>query len=284
MWKISNNGTTDWPIGTHLLFNGGTILRPHPVSRPDCFVVPVISPNEDTCITAELQAPDCPGNYSSYFCLCTPDGVRFGDVLWCSIKVDQDNEPAEMKRTVSAADIMMNSSNSMIYPTISTSSSVGHEESQSNEEYTDQDGYSVSTNDHTSTATSNRSYTDSHVSSPASSEIDIGERHRDDFLSEEETDGDVNQIAATINPNYQIAGESEITLTHENTEEDPDEDFIMIDSQEEDDDEYVSNKNSNSLSSSIQSSRTITPKTDVMSDEVLYRSQLLQLHEMVRPQ
>jgi hypothetical protein len=287
MWKIANNGTVDWPIGTHLLFNGGSILRPYPISRPDSFVVPALSPNEDTCITAELQAPDCPGNYSSYFCLCTPDGVRFGDVLWCTIKVDQDNEPTEMTRSVSASDIMMNSSNSMIYPTLSTSSSVGqiYEEVQSNDEYTDQDGYSVSTNDHISTINSNRSYTNSHVSSPSASEIDISERHRDRFLSEEGTEDMNENDDSSINLTYQVVGESGMTLVHENPEEDPEEDFIMINSQEEnEEEEYTSNKNSNnnSLSSSIQSSHTITPRNDTISDEVVYRSQLLQLHEMVR--
>lgn len=287
MWKITNNGNTDWPIGTHLLFNGGTILRPHPVSRPDSFVVPVISPNEDTCVTAELQAPDCPGDYSSYFCLCTPDGVRFGDVLWCTIKVDQDNEPTEMTRTVSASDIMMNSSNSMIYPTISTSTSTGHEDLQSTDGYTDHDGYSISTNDQVSASNSARSYTNSHVSSPTSSEIDVGERHRDEYLSEEEASGPIHEMSeSSINRTYQVVGESGMTLVQKNTDEDQEDDFVMIDGQEEKDDEedtVNSNNNSNvgSLASSIQSSRTVTPKREVIPDEILYRSQLLQLHEMV---
>ncbi|KAG2201221.1 hypothetical protein INT47_013032 [Mucor saturninus] len=277
MWKISNNGNTDWPIGTHLLFNGGTILRPHPISRPDSFVVPVISPNEETCVTAELQAPDCPGDYSSYFCLCTPDGVRFGDVLWCTIKVDQDDEPVEMARTVSASDIMMNSSNSMIYPTIST----GHEDAQSNDGYTDQDGYSTSTNDQVSTINSARSYTNSHVSSPSSSEIDVGEHHFNDYLSEEETSGTVHEMSdSSINRTYQVVGESGITLVQKNTEEQED-DFVMIDGQEgNDDEEDVLNRNTNSLNSSVHSSQTVTPRRETIPDEVLFRSQLLQLHEM----
>ena len=146
MWKIENNGSIDWPVGTHLLFNGGSILRPYPVTQSNSFIVPVTSPNDFACISAELQAPDCPGEYSSYFCLCTPEGVRFGDSLWCTIKVDMDEEPEKEKYEISAADILMNSSNTMIYPTVSTAaSSIDMEEQElltpntpNRDEFTDQ--------------------------------------------------------------------------------------------------------------------------------------------------
>lgn len=317
MWKIMNNGSTDWPVGTHLLFAGGSILRPHPVSRPDSFVVPVVSPKEETCITAELRAPDCSGDYSSYFCLCTPDGVRFGDMLWCSIKVDHDEEPETITRSVSAVDIMMNSSNSMIYPTISTASSF-HElplELESNDGYTDHDQCSVSTNEHTSIMTSNLSYTNSHVSSPAASELDIGERHRDSFFPDEVVENEegrspvINQDYQVISPAASIISSTSIysdasadsviniassdddippLVVHINTPEDNDseDEFIMIERQENTNDEKphsnmeISNNNSsnNSLASS---SHTVMPVKEIIPDEVVYRTQLLKLHEMV---
>ncbi|KAI9252767.1 hypothetical protein EDC94DRAFT_620602 [Helicostylum pulchrum] len=316
MWKIMNNGSTDWPVGTHLLFAGGSILRPHPVSRPDSFVVPVVSPKEETCITAELRAPDCSGEYSSYFCLCTPDGVRFGDMLWCSIKVDHDEEPGTITRTASAVDIMMNSSNSMIYPTISTASSFYElpAELESNDGYTDHDQCSVSTNDHTSIMTSNLSYTNSHVSSPAASELDIGERHRDSFFPVEVVENEEEERSPVITQEYQVispaasvissasissdaSAVSAINLAsstdaippqviHSNMTEDNDseDEFIMIESQENASEEKPhnnmktnNNSNNNSLASS---SHTVTPVQEIISDEVVYRTQLLKLHEM----
>ncbi|KAI9469660.1 MAG: hypothetical protein EXX96DRAFT_587015 [Benjaminiella poitrasii] len=101
MWKVKNTGNVDWPVGTHLLFNGGAILRPYPMSRPDSFAVPSLTPGEDTCLTAELQAPDSPGLYTSFFCLCTPEGERFGDDLWCNIKVDEDNSDETVEKAMS---------------------------------------------------------------------------------------------------------------------------------------------------------------------------------------
>ncbi|KAI8075708.1 hypothetical protein BDF21DRAFT_423513 [Thamnidium elegans] len=317
MWKIMNNGSIDWPVGTHLLFAGGSILRPHPVSRPDSFVVPVVSPKEETCITAELRAPDCSGDYSSYFCLCTPDGVRFGDMLWCSIKVNHDEEPKKMTRTVSAVDIMMNSSNSMIYPTISTESSF-HElplELESNDGYTDHDQCSTSTNDHTSIMTSNLSYTNSHVSSPTASELDIGERHRDSFFPEvvvENEEGKspvINQEYQVISPAASIVSSTSIAsgasavsvisvassndaippqAIYSNMPEDNDleDEFIMIERQENINEEKphcnseINNDNNTGNNSLASSSHTVTPVKEIIPDEVVYRTQLLKLHEM----
>ncbi|KAI8970231.1 hypothetical protein BDF20DRAFT_890012 [Mycotypha africana] len=127
MWKVKNTGNADWPMGSHLLFNGGSILRPYPISRPDCFAVPVVSPNDEICVTAELQAPDAPGEYISYFCLCAPDGQRFGDNLKCSIRVDEnlesDKNPPESLSNISSNDNISRS----ISPVASTYSSLSSE-------------------------------------------------------------------------------------------------------------------------------------------------------------
>lgn len=293
MWKIMNNGNVDWPMGTHLLFTGGSILRPHPISRPDSFVVPVVSPRDETCITAELRAPDCAGEYSSYFSLCTPDGVRFGDTLWCSIMVDQEQDEAQkMSRTVSAEDIMMNSSNSMIYPTISTESSF-HQlplESESNDGYTDQDQYSeATTNDRISIMTSNLSYTNSHVSSPATSELDMGDRHRDRSFPEsvEENGAEAEEIVQSpaINPEYQVISPAvSMVLTQGGSAisehgNDSDDEFIMIENQDNTSEEKP--HSASDINSLASSSHTITPGNEHISDEITYRSQLLKLHEMV---
>lgn len=338
MWKIVNNRNVDWPVGTHLLFNGGSILRPYPVTKPNTFVVPVTAPNEEACISAELQAPDCPGEYSSYYCLCTADGVRFGDSLWCTIKVDFDEEPDNNVNTMTsseyekkmrnAEDIMMNSSNSMIYPTISTAASSIHAEiedshspTHTNNDYdfTDHDDYSEFTNDHVSTVTSEitRSYSDSHISSPTSSELDIGERNRDMiFFTTEEEEDDEEEVRTEEHHNYQVISPSasttllvDTTITQEPTiveestviekstaveesiveeeKEEEDEDFIFEDEDFVfiDEDEKVTKEESTSAEESpLHSSVETITKTNAQNthhEDFIYQSQLLQLHEMV---
>lgn len=317
MWKVVNNGNVDWPEGTHVLFNGGSILRPYPVTKPNVFMVPVTSPNQEACVSFELQAPDCSGEYSSYFCLCTADGVRFGDSLWCTIRVDLDEEPDHKSvhtTTTSPEDIMMNSSNSMIYPTASTQTSLSsHEDRQQQQqqqdsnhgEYIDDDGYSEFTSDRhstfTSEATTIRTDTDSHMSSPASSELDIGYHyHGDLFSTTEEEYEEESQVDDQVN--YQVISPSaSTTLPQESKVVAPaavsvndDDDFVIVDEQvdepmnEAENDDDVSLNESNSLHSSVQTITTNAANTQspasntqqTLHDATYYRAQLLQIHEM----
>lgn len=355
MWKIKNTGNVDWPLGSHLLFNGGSILRPYPISRPDCFAVPVISPDEETCVTAELQAPDSPGQYTSFFCLCTPDGERFGDNIWCTIKVDEDLEPEKDGETKSvesisvssaAATIMMDSGNAMIYPTISTLSLVQdlqhqqREHSQTEDEYAhvnySDDIYSeATTNDNVSTLASHttRTYTDSQVSSPSPSEFDIGERAHNTFYGYDFEDNEDNEENADDNEDEESHNEEYISrayhvispgldathagpgfiINHEDvddvqnvvigetedttvtpTEKNEDDDFVII--EDDIDDEHKSKEQHSAgqseMSSSIHSTITVVPQQQQqqqqhqqerpsLHDSFTYRSQILQLHEMV---
>lgn len=86
----------DWPVGSNLEFNGGTMLSFYPNGQPKQFAIPSLAPGEETCITAELQAPTSPGHYTSYFCLCTPDGTPFSDNIWCTIVVSLEPEKSDM--------------------------------------------------------------------------------------------------------------------------------------------------------------------------------------------
>ncbi|KAI8641599.1 hypothetical protein BD408DRAFT_367952 [Parasitella parasitica] len=325
MWKLKNTGNVDWPLGSHLLFNGGCILRPYPISRPDSFAVPVISPGEETCVTAELQAPDSPGVYTSFFCLCTPEGERFGDNIWCTIKVDQDLEPEkDQPKSISpAATIMMNSSAEMIFPTISTSSSVHnpqqqHSEAESLDEFAhinySEDFYSeATTNDNVSTLASitTRTYTDSQVSSPSPSELDIGERAENiyyNFDPDEQHDNKEEEEGndECINHAYQVVSPS-LTATpvnsqSENVQQDDEVESIskLIENFKEDDDFVIVEEDKNhsneqqfadqsEMSSSVHSTNTAIPQQQQqhqqhhrpsLHDSFTYRSQILQLHEM----
>lgn len=287
MWKIVNDGNIDWPIGTHLLFNGGSILRPYPISRADSFVVPSMSPNEETVITAELQAPDCSGEYSSYFCLCTPEGIRFGDSLWCTIRVAQDDVDNNDKSPNIAANIMMDSNHSMIFPILSTTS-VTHDtddhKSESNYGYTDNDDYSEFTQHSRVSPLSSgltQGFSESHQSSPTPSELDIGESRNhmysndDEFTEEEDEKEHVNQLNQILTP---TSGSQYIATSTASLVDEEDE-FVIVDGSEKDDDDEEDDNAE--LVSSIQSSRTIT-SMQTSPEEYIYHAQLTQLHEMVR--
>ncbi|KAG1345966.1 hypothetical protein G6F62_003993 [Rhizopus arrhizus] len=151
-WKVRNNGNIHWPTDSRLLFNGGNIFKPYPMSFPEGFLLPGLAPNQEGCISAELQAPDSPGDYTSRFCFITPEGDRFGDELYCIIKVAED----EFK-----------DDNSMIYPTLSTQPC---------------DNQSISTIDQSTT-----DYQDSHSSHSIPFDLHSGS---DDFVPIEHDDSD----------------------------------------------------------------------------------------------
>lgn len=167
MWKVKNNGNVQWPAGSRLLFNGGNIFKPYPMSYPEGFTLPALAPNEEACITAELQAPDASGNYTSYFCFATPDGIRFGDELWCDIKVAEDF-------------VDQTNSHDMIYPTISTT----HEHHD----------------DHSTATSTDRTTFDDHLESHGSSPI-ISELH---FSSEEFVDDHTHSKHSSGEDEYEV--------------------------------------------------------------------------------
>ncbi|KAG1548805.1 hypothetical protein G6F47_009893 [Rhizopus delemar] len=152
-WKVRNNGNIHWPTDSRLLFNGGSIFKPYPMSFPEGFLLPGLAPNQVGCISAELQAPDSPGDYTSRFCFITPEGKRFGDELYCVIKVTEDEFEED--------------DHSMIYPTISTQQC---------------DNQSISTIDQSTT-----DYQDSHSSNSIPFDIHSGS---EDFVPIEHYDSD----------------------------------------------------------------------------------------------
>ncbi|KAI8327509.1 hypothetical protein BD560DRAFT_417989 [Blakeslea trispora] len=295
MWKVKNTGSVDWPIGSQLLFNGGSILRPYPISRPDCFAVPVVPPNEETCIAAELQAPDSPGVYTSYFCICTPDGERFGDSLLCSIKVEEDLEPDRSPADNSNAasePASLSGSHIMVYPTIvshsETHDDVSHQDALSHKDsepdYSEYDASSdAASGNHISTLESHTTYTytDSQVSSPTTSNLDVLE----DFMDSESMP-DVEEIYSIDDYHVMSPVVSDSAISQEQSVrqdpcfDSPDE-FVMLDHRQEQVPVEVEEMTQTDISSLANSSATAMLDAAYSSHkEMPYQSQLLQLHEM----
>jgi hypothetical protein len=86
-WKVKNNGQARWPDGCIVIFTGGEILRSYPSQIQHNGVIPSLSPGEEAQVDIELSAPEVSGHYISYFRIISPDGIRFGDRLWCDINV-----------------------------------------------------------------------------------------------------------------------------------------------------------------------------------------------------
>ncbi|KAI9023751.1 hypothetical protein CLU79DRAFT_886843 [Phycomyces nitens] len=121
IWKLKNDGTSAWPEGSQLVFSGGNIFRAYPSScDPKSFVIPVTAPQQDAFIVAELQAPETPGRYISYFRLSSPDGIRFGHRLWCDIIVsDQSSTTIPPLSTSVISNMVFPAPSVTVSPTIS---------------------------------------------------------------------------------------------------------------------------------------------------------------------
>jgi hypothetical protein len=261
MWKLKNTGTQSWPSGSQLVYHSGDILRSYPSTHPYGFAVPSISPNEEACVVAELEAPETAGDYTSYFSVSSPEGTRFGDVLWCTIKV-QENEEPEQEAPGEC---------SMIYPVLMHDSS--------------SDIHQVPNE-----MTSVQSRQDDETFSLASSDlIQVQANPFEDTAS----------VASSSVRTRSSRHSSQRTGSYSSTD-----DFIMVDTDKEDDDKSVSTHHSiperpqlveekQPSFTSSPSARSIGSNTESAFEDAnshhsepttetsIYKSQLLQIHEMV---
>jgi len=88
IWRMRNEGTTDWPLFTKLLPTGGDRL-----GGPDEISVPSISPGNEIDIAVDMIAPSAPGKYVGYWRLSC-SGNRFGHRIWVEIIVTPEKSQA----------------------------------------------------------------------------------------------------------------------------------------------------------------------------------------------
>jgi hypothetical protein len=89
IWKLGNCGSQDWPSGTKLLHVGGDSLLEHP---EEPIVVDPAAANGEVDVAVNLVAPEDAGRYISYFRLCGPRGMRFGQRIWVMLVVADDED------------------------------------------------------------------------------------------------------------------------------------------------------------------------------------------------
>ncbi|KAK9238329.1 hypothetical protein V1525DRAFT_425495 [Lipomyces kononenkoae] len=87
-WSLKNNGSGAWPAGVTLAFAGGDKMFVHQGIAANASISPFeVQPGESACFAAMLQAPKTEGLFVSFWKLVTAEGERFGDNLWCQIRV-----------------------------------------------------------------------------------------------------------------------------------------------------------------------------------------------------
>ncbi len=81
-WRVRNSGSCAWEIGTQLVFASG-----EPMGGPAAVNVPSVAPGSNTDISVDMVAPATPGAYKSNWQLQSPDGTRFGSMIYVQIVV-----------------------------------------------------------------------------------------------------------------------------------------------------------------------------------------------------
>ncbi|XP_066320845.1 protein JOKA2-like isoform X2 [Miscanthus floridulus] len=87
IWRMHNNGSVVWPLGTQLIWVGGdqfALQTSVPLEIPvDGFPV-----DKEIDVAVDFVAPTRPGRYISYWRLASPSGQKFGQRVWVHIQVE----------------------------------------------------------------------------------------------------------------------------------------------------------------------------------------------------
>lgn len=119
VWRVRNDGLVDWPEGVALSNTGGDLLSDPDQRDP----LPVLRAGEETDISITLRAPECSGRFVSYFRVLTTEGQAFGQRLWVSVVVSNENE-GEWHVVASADDKMEDSAVKTINTTANVTTTV----------------------------------------------------------------------------------------------------------------------------------------------------------------
>ncbi|KAI0206856.1 hypothetical protein F4808DRAFT_405552 [Astrocystis sublimbata] len=110
-WVLRNEGTVPWPAGCAVKFVGGDYMGAVDPSHP-AGIHELVSASESTVcynslrpgqefpFTVLMRTPKRDGKVISYWRLTTPDGVKFGNKLWCDVTVETPAETEQIKAEV----------------------------------------------------------------------------------------------------------------------------------------------------------------------------------------
>lgn len=89
-WRMRNTGTCAWKAGTKLAFVSGDQMDGPPVVS-----VGPVAPNSGIQVSVNLVAPGTPGTYKGNWQLQSPDGTKYGSVVYVEIVVPAAPSPTE---------------------------------------------------------------------------------------------------------------------------------------------------------------------------------------------
>ncbi|KAJ1675450.1 hypothetical protein EV182_001242 [Spiromyces aspiralis] len=92
IWNVTNVGSYVWPVGTKLVHVGGDNMSPPGPAGDHVPVVTIGKKFEKIGLAADLVAPMRAGRHRGKWRLATPEGLLFGDLLWCDIVVCETGE------------------------------------------------------------------------------------------------------------------------------------------------------------------------------------------------
>ena len=81
-WTFRNGGDQDWPEDTLFIQTNGDDFKAEPQS-----INKIVKPGQEVEVTVQMEAPQAPGNYISFFRFVHGDNNRFGQKVWCDILV-----------------------------------------------------------------------------------------------------------------------------------------------------------------------------------------------------
>eukprot|EP01090_Pellita_catalonica_P011635 TRINITY_DN2345_c0_g1_i1.p1 TRINITY_DN2345_c0_g1~~TRINITY_DN2345_c0_g1_i1.p1 ORF type:complete len:427 (-),score=66.21 TRINITY_DN2345_c0_g1_i1:426-1706(-) len=91
-WRMRNEGSNSWKLGSKLLFVSR--LRGDQMNAPEYVLIPTeVMPTQEIDISVTMRTPTAPGMYTSFWRLCTPEGKKFGQRVWCKICVASNDDP-----------------------------------------------------------------------------------------------------------------------------------------------------------------------------------------------
>uniref|UniRef100_A0A0D9VHR8 ZZ-type domain-containing protein n=1 Tax=Leersia perrieri TaxID=77586 RepID=A0A0D9VHR8_9ORYZ len=87
IWRMHNNGSIMWPLGTQLIWVGGDQFALQ-TSVPLEIPVNGFPVDQEIDVAVDFMAPARPGRYISYWRLASPSGQKFGQRVWVHIQVE----------------------------------------------------------------------------------------------------------------------------------------------------------------------------------------------------
>jgi next-to-BRCA1 protein 1 len=87
IWRMHNNGSITWPLGTQLIWVGGDHFALH-TSVPLEIPVNGFPVDKEIDVAVDFVSPSRPGRYISYWRLASPSCQKFGQRVWVHIQVE----------------------------------------------------------------------------------------------------------------------------------------------------------------------------------------------------